>query len=438
MEKKEEMTKKAEKILNRLYFAKREADSFVDRLPDPIHKRIACSLWHEQFVSVLYEKEKRKNWVMKGLQYLATGTGLLQLRVHQNKEYKSDILILYGSTVHKSIVKELVSMIKKEGVSVVEVKDYALTTTERVQYFMKGMKYLMDKEVHLLSGELYLSFMHYLGVIAPHKPKIVITFKESSSTAGLISYICTLLGSQSVNIAHAVSARTPLYQNSPFDYHLVYGEKSKYNIEEAGGIIDGELIPIGALKMDNLFNQNTSGSFTQKILIVGSWKGHFLDDIVDYMYTLVSEAVKTSSFTFVYKPHPLEVGKRDAYSKKFRMPNCVILPPDSDLLQVIDSVDMVVLGWSAVGLEAAIRGKPVIVVNPCNIPDWLSYIESGYGVNVSSAEELHTAIKMVYDNYDYYRRKAQEFVDIHLSNQGKATAETCRFLLNILKKYRIQ
>lgn len=445
MDNRKRMIHKARKILDHLNFAKEEADSFVYRFPDSVDKRIRCVLWHEKFSSVLrgeeHEKGKRGRRVLRRILILMVNCISAFLgSAKLPKDYEVDFLFLYNCSVHRDIVKELVSRFKEDGLRVLEIET-SLSKTERIANLIKAMKYtLIDEDIRSLplSEKSYQLFMHWLGMIVPHMPKIVISFNESSRAAGLIAYICKLIGSKSVNIAHSISARTPLFLNSPYDYHLVYGEKSKKNIEGGKGIIDGKIIPIGALRMDKFFpaSENTN-PFTKKILIVGSWKGHFLDEVVDYMYALLSEFVRTrKDLIFMYKPHPLEVGDKSSFSKKFYgMSNCTVLPASSDLLKVLESVDVVLLGWSAAGLEAAIRGKPIIVVNPCRVPDWLSYVESGYGVEISSIEELNSALTKIYDNYDYYVSRAKEFVDIHLSNQGGATAEAYRFLLTILREY---
>lgn len=446
MDKKEKITQKNKVILDHLDFAKKEANSFVHGLPENTDRRIICALWYEKFSSLLSEQKKTKKNLARrimqsGIKCISNFSRPLTVNT-----YKTDFLFLYSYCVHQDIVKELISTLKKNH-TVTEIEESTSGKLKRIEYFIKGIKYtvkgmryldmIRDIEAFPLSEKLYLSLVHYLGIITSYRPQIVITFNESSPNAGLTSYVCRLTGAISVNIAHAIVAKTPFYQNSPYDYYLVYGEKSKQNIEENEGIINGKVVAIGALKMDEFFkNQYHRDKFTKKILIVGSWKGHFLDEAVNNLYAIVSEAVKNiEDITFLYKPHPLEVGEKNVYSRKFyRMRNCVVLQPDSDLLTVLKSVDMVILGWSAVGLEGAILGKPVIVVNPGEIPDWLFYVESGFGVEVSSAEEMRIAITKIYDNYDYYAAKAREFVNLHLSNQGTANAETHKFLITILKK----
>jgi hypothetical protein len=452
MDRREEMTKKAQAILENLDFSRREADSFLGTLPGSPDKRIACALWQEKFISLLYRDKNKVNGKLgkhtrgkrekgkeniertgKMLKFLTRFTSNLSHDI--SGRFHTDFLFLYSSSVHRDIVHELVSQM--EGKKIIELEEHT-STTKNIEYILEGLKYMnLAEDVQcILPEKLYVSFVRYMGIITSFMPRVVVTFNESTSAAGIISSICRRMGSVSVNIAHSISAKTPLFQNSPYDYHFVYGEKSKQNIIENNGIIDGEIIPVGALKMDKLFRTHAVQDITKKILIVGSWKGHFLDEIVDYMYTIVSEGVEfMKDLTFVYKPHPLEVGKRNAYVEKFRpFGNCVIIPPDSDLLEVLDSVDMAILGWSAVGLEAAIRRKPVVVMNPCSIPDWLSYRESGFGMEAQTTEDLQKAVATVYENYRYYTEKAREFVGTHLSNPGRASSKTRTILLNLLKE----
>jgi hypothetical protein len=452
MDKREEMIKKAHVILENLDFSRREADSFIRKLPGSVDRRITCALWQKKFLSLLYrdkkeesgeqgkntrkKREKIKRRKESAGKTLTLLTKFTPLPSHDRvDQFRTDFLFLYNSSIHRNIVHELISQMS--GKKIIELEE-PTSTARTMEYLLKGLKYMnmADDVQGILPEKLYVSLVRYMGIITSFMPRVVVTFNESTSAAGIISSICRRVGSVSVNIAHAISAKTPLFQNSPYDYHLVYGEKSRQNIQKNNGIIDGEIIPVGALKMDRFFRTHPRHEFTKKLLIVGSWKGHFLDEIVDYMYTVVSEGVGLmKDFTFVYKPHPLEVGEKNAYIRKFRpFQNCVIVPPDSDLLEVLDSVDMVILGWSAVGLEAAIRRKPVVVVNPCCIPDWLSYRESGFGVEAQNAEDLPKAVTTVYENYGYYTEKAGEFVGIHLSNPGRTTLETRTLLMNLLNE----
>jgi len=443
-----EMIRDTEEILHHLEYAKLKADTFIDELPGSIDKKLLCALWYERFSDILMrrKKDKIKNFIFNTIKKVIEYVTLFRPQFKKNRKFKNDFVFIFGSAVHRMIVKELIAKLRDYGFSIVEYEDYNLNIYEKFKYMIIGIKHIQLKksDILLLSPNLFFSLLFFCGLLSHYRPKITICFNETTPKAGLLSHVCEMTHSKSVNIAHAISAKTPLRQNSPFDYHIVYGEKSKKNIIENNGIVDGEIVSLGALKMDKYFKdtkskkqryiKNIDKNSEKKLLIVGSWKGHFLDDTLDHMYTFLSEfAQNHPDLSFIYKPHPLEVGSRNAYSLKFsQLKNCTIIPPESNLLKTIDSVDIVLLGWSAVGLEAAIRKKPVIVVNPCNVPDWLSYIESEYGLEIKSFRELESAIKEIYRDYDYYCRKAEEFVELHLENKGKACEEIYTFLIKIL------
>lgn len=436
--KRTEMVQRTKEILDHLEYAKKKADAARRALSNSLDIRLQCAVWHEKYSSIVKKKKNKNAVTQAGFKVLKQISPFLKCTSSNFKEPRTDILFLYGSNVHKDIVKDLVSKLAQQGISIVEIKD-SIIPEKQLKCFVKGTRYPVNDQICLLPSSSYFSYMKYVGLIAPHVSKIVVSFNETSQAGGIVSHICKRLGSVSVNLAHAISVKMPRFSNSPYDHHFVYGKKSKKNIEESNGIIDGEIIPIGALKMDRFFSLPKTHSLTKKVLIVGSWKGHFLDEVMNYMYSQLLRFVKTcSDFSFVYKPHPLEAETRSGYAQKFAdIGSCTVISPDSDLLEVLDSVDAVILGWSTVGLEAASRGKATVVFNPCHIPDWLSYKKSGYGVEASSVDELHSAMAKVYDEYDYYRKKAQEFVNLHLSNPGQATDAMCEALLRILDKHRL-
>jgi hypothetical protein len=130
MDRKEEMTRKVQAILENLDSSKREMDSFVSTLPGSIDRRISCALWQERFFSLLYGnkignneismEDKWKKMIMKGNKKINVGKVLKFLRrftsllPHEKSgKFCTGFLFLYSSSVQRDIVHELLSQMRE-------------------------------------------------------------------------------------------------------------------------------------------------------------------------------------------------------------------------------------------------------------------------------------------------------------------------------------
>lgn len=421
--------------LGNLEKAEKFADIKIEELSEKLDIRLKAAWWYWFFVSYY------RNHIISALRKIAefaiiTLDKFFFRYIHEQDKESVDVLYLPGHEVHTEITRCLDNLLRE-----------AKYKTELVRINGRSNKYKVDSRniaYNVFNNiELYYLACRYNRILNKFAPKVVITFMESSVGAGVIAYLGKLKNIIIINIAHALTLAMPLFRVAVFDYYFVYGKKSKENILKINGFIDGKILPIGALKLDNFFlNSNTSfakNNIRRKIFFASQWETPFLKEFREKPCEILKKVINNNeNYDLIIKKHPLEITNNDHFINKMfeDLDRCRIYSGTSDLKLLLIQSDIIVIIWSAIGLEAAILGKPVIVVNPEGLPDWFNYVESGFALECRNTIELQSAIERIYDNYDEYVKKAKGFVDMHLSNQGCATKKAFETIKNILNNVR--
>ena len=421
--------------LKNLEKAAKFADIKIEGLPEKLDIRLKAAWWYWFFVN--YYRNHIISILRKITEFVIIVLNKIFYRfIYEHNKESVDVLYLPGHDVHTEITKYLDDLLRE-----------AKYKTESVRIDRRSSKYKVDSKnitYHMFHNiELYYLACRYNRILNKFAPQVVITFMESSVAAGIIAYLGKLKNIIIVNIAHALTPATPRYKIAVFDYYFVYGKKSKENILKINSFIDGEILLIGALRLDNFFlNSNTSlkrNKKRKKIFFASQWKDPFLKGFREKPCKILKEIISSNeNYDLIIKKHPLETTNNDHFIDKMfsSLDRCRIYSGNSDLKPLLLQSDIAVIMWSVVGLEAAILGKPVIVVNPEGLPDWFNYVESGFAMECRNTIELQSAIERIYDNYDEYVKKAKSFVDMHLSNQGCTTKKAFDTIKNILNNVR--
>lgn len=420
--------------LKNLEKAEKFADIKIEGLPEKLDIRLKAAWWYWFFISYY------RNHIISALRKIAEFVIIVLNKIffkhiHEQNKESVDVLYLPGHEVHIEITKCLDNLLREA-----KYKTESVRIDRRSKYKIdsKNIVYRMFHNI-----ELYYLACRYNRILNKFAPKVVVTFMESSVGAGVIAYLGKLKNIIIINIAHALTLAMPLFRVAVFDYYFVYGKKSKENILKINGFIDGKILPIGALKLDNFFlRSNISpkrNNEHKKILFASQWETPFLKGFREKPCKILKKVINNNkNYDLIIKKHPLETTNNDHFIDKLfgDLDRCRIYSGTSDLKLLLMQSDIVVIIWSAIGLEAAILGKPVIVINPDGLPDWFNYVKSGFAMECRNTIELQSAIERIYDNYDEYVKEAKSFVDMHLSNQGWATKKAFETIKNILNNVR--
>jgi len=115
----------------------------------------------------------------------------------------------------------------------------------------------------------------------------------------------------------------------------------------------------------------------------------------------------------VVKEHPNAFGYRSAnyYRKLKQIPNVLLAAPSADTGKLIDACALVLLVFGTIGLEAIIKGKPVVI-----------FCETPYGVfprtmvrYVDGASQLSSEIRVLLDHHVHDETQVEAFLAAHIA-----------------------
>lgn len=144
---------------------------------------------------------------------------------------------------------------------------------------------------------------------------------------------------------------------------------------------------------------------------------------------------KASSLGVVVRPHPSEDPKfYQNIITELELTNA-ILYKEGALHPVINACDSFLTGYSTTALEAIILGKPVLLVNPFGVEQGLPYASEGAAVEITSLDDLDSAVTDVFLNPDTRNRLAERrgpFLEKYVGPvDGKAARRVADVILRL-------
>lgn len=158
------------------------------------------------------------------------------------------------------------------------------------------------------------------------------------------------------------------------------------------------------------------------------------DDFVKAMLALdVNILIK--QFDWNIKDFPEQVKNVKEMAKLHSSnPKVTILPPTTNIFEAIAISDVLVSEESSTMCEAVMMGVPSVSVSDWLIPDVTPsrYPKCDYTfVTVTTKIELCNTVKSILENYEYHKKRAEDFSKNNFSNIGS----TSKIIMDILDNY---
>jgi len=119
-----------------------------------------------------------------------------------------------------------------------------------------------------------------------------------------------------------------------------------------------------------------------------------------------------SNVQLIVKPHPTEERQTlMADLKNWGIRNCLVSDNNKiELFELLEVSSLVVIGWSMVGFEAMLMGRPVIVANfnNKNYDLKIPYVKKASALKVTKVEQMTTLIKLLISEKSQLRKKQIE------------------------------
>ena len=115
---------------------------------------------------------------------------------------------------------------------------------------------------------------------------------------------------------------------------------------------------------------------------------------------------------------------REMYELHKDIPEVTILDPKTNIFEAIAASDLLVSEESSTMCEAIMMGIPAVSVSNWLIPDVTPsrYPECNYSfVTMTTKEELTDCVSGILENYEQYKKEAEEYSRLNFSNIGKSS-----------------
>ena len=228
-----------------------------------------------------------------------------------------------------------------------------------------------------------------------------------------------------------------------------WGKLSKTNYYPKYGIEPERIIEIGSPRYDNLFKIQHKNYPTNNVLLATSGlatsysENNNISTVKKYEDFIKEICVAIKKFpdkNLIVKLHPFADEIIDVPSVIRQIDKDIKILKNENIQQLIKNSDLVISTHSTVILEAMILGKPTLVINPvCGVveSDDLPYIKSGATLGVDNPNEIEIVLEKFFSNEQIQENillNSKKFIDEYLANQGNASKELSKFILNYIKE----
>lgn len=216
---------------------------------------------------------------------------------------------------------------------------------------------------------------------------------------------------------HEISIRkiSPHYCPIP-DVTAVYGKLDQEFLIKEGNYPPKSIIITGNPRYDCLINVNKEFNKNdicselnldpnKKIFLFAAEPFSNLADKVILFETICKAFIAFKELQLIVKIHPLET--MDFYTKIITKYNLNAKVTNTDVFKLLFVSDALLVKSSAVGLEAAILNKPIIMINLTNESGYADYAKEKIAFGVYTPKNLSLAISQIINNKNLLKRLAK-------------------------------
>jgi len=310
--------------------------------------------------------------------------------------------------------------------------------------FITYTKYIIFRNKNKAFASLKLYKDYYLMQIAlnnifnQNKIKMILMYKGDGFHAQNIGHflINKKLPVKFIVMQHGLIASIPQFKDLPINEFWVF---SKFFQEMLSRLnVKYSLKVVGDPSTDKFFNmkKNLSKKIKKdfKVLFVPNHGNSHTpkSQVINTLSWVVRYAIENVKSSITIKPHPGDVNNiiLSNINNYSQINNLKLLSKDDKLL--IHNYDIIIVNNSAVGMEAALNNKPVIVLAE-NKEQVLvkQYLDYGFAQVAYNYNDFVNKINYSITNYSFFQEKTKIFINDMYENQG----ESKHVILKELLKY---
>tara|TARA_B100002052_G_C15886369_1_gene601736 strand:- start:2180 stop:3394 length:1215 start_codon:yes stop_codon:yes gene_type:complete len=328
------------------------------------------------------------------------------------KKNQSDILVIMTCEQHYTLTKHIWIELEKKY---------------RINYVIENKKSLIKSIFYMPSTcnipSLLRPFDTFSKLIEyKYKPKLICIFTHYNL---LPNFIKINSSSKTIYIPHAIIDSSYLYSNFNFDYYFVFGKSSEINIKNNRDKFGkSKIVKVGSTMIKNIYSEDKPEP-NNKIIYFSTYTVGSEEFITRDFNLMISWFKSNPGYKLYIKLHPLE--KSDyVKSKTKNINNIKVYDKNIDLESSIDDISLVITNYSVASVEAALRLKPILVINSrlkdkdsddFRDSDNYLYLEDFFLDRCLNLDDISNGINQIYDNYDYFIEQSKLYAEFHLHNK---------------------
>ena len=177
---------------------------------------------------------------------------------------------------------------------------------------------------------------------------------------------------------------------------------------------------------------------TQRI-VLWTTQSHGLSDEENYknMDCIFNTFKNFKNTTLIIKQHPKEPNKYEIrYRESIKAYNNIVLvPKESDTLELISICDLLITKSSTTAIEAAALNKPIVILELDDAKDSAGYVRDGIAIGAYSDDDLGAAILHLFANRSMLSGAQKEYMEKHLYKiDGKSSQRVADLIINTMPR----
>lgn len=360
-----------------------------------------------------------KRLAMSFAKYLAALYCIIFYRRHVTSQ-ACDVLFLYSWPGEQRRTTNLAAALQKQGLS---VRHHAIPSPKNI--LRKRLLCRTERIAPLRNCYFEYAAAHIVQVF---RPRLILTFDDGSPYTVFLRASLHATGGRLINIAHGITGDSALFTNFCFDYYFVFGPSSLDAIgRQARRYGSTKIVAAGSYLIDEDFSL-TPMPDSKTIVFFSSWLPSSVRSILLSNFRVFAEWARTQDeYDLVVKHHPLE-DPSIIRSILAGIPRITFLPAGTPMKTALQDASLAIVSWSVASVEAALLGRPSVVINTSDNPDFLE-IESYYLPRARTVAEVQARIDTMFGRYDEFVDRSRDYVRRHLAH----TTDSIPFLASCIE-----
>jgi hypothetical protein len=253
------------------------------------------------------------------------------------------------------------------------------------------------------------------NIVETHHASLGVTLTELGAFGQTIARAGRRFGMKTLNIEHGIKTHDPMVERVIADRTAAFGEATRETLLRHGAEPDSVVLT-GAPRYDALFTQRGLPSREEVLARLGidsamrvvvfasyplGYGGTHTEDHKKRIVRALAEAVASEPrCALLVKLHPQESDSvaADALADFPQDSYRVVSDQDGPLYPLLSACDVLTTFTSTTALEAAILGKPVMVLNFSPLPDTSPYVREGVAAYVTEPGDVQATLHQLLDD----------------------------------------